>query len=59
MSLNLPTLNCRYITTQAPGTTSQEDGKCEQSDRVYDQKHKEEDKLRGGRPEILRRFNKS
>lgn len=58
MSLDLPALNCRYIATQAPDVTEQEDSKSEQSDRVDKEENEQEDQLRGRRAKILRGTSK-
>ena len=58
MSLDLPPLNCRYVATQAPDITNQEDSKSEQSDRVDNKENEQEDQLRGSRAKILRGSDK-
>lgn len=43
MPLNFPTLNCRYVATQAPYVPKQEDSNSKQSDRVDNKEDEQED----------------
>ena len=54
MSINFPTLNCRYIGTHAPDVANQEDSKSEESDGIDSNENEEKHQLRWGGAEILK-----